>query len=195
MHIDQNDKIASVPILDVRKLLRRLQDWQSFPASVVTSSLGLSQTRGQSLVRELKRRQLIERSPDFPKVDMYRVSLRGGELASASATKPIHRKTAEELLRKLCERAHAINVDPAFLNKVTEIRVFGSYLSNRRTLSDVDSRPACKKARPGRSETMENLHGKCRVIPKLSRMALLADQAGTQTLKMSLISDQRPRDA
>jgi len=58
---------------------------------------------------------------------------------SATAAKPITRKTAETALARLLERIERVNRDNHFLAKVTRVIVFGSYLrGDVDRLGDVD---------------------------------------------------------
>ncbi len=58
---------------------------------------------------------------------------------SATAAKPITRKTAETALARLLERIERVNRDSHFLAKVTRVIVFGSYLrADVDRLGDVD---------------------------------------------------------
>jgi len=68
----------------------------------------------------------------------YRPTMLGQRLANATAARKIRRRTANEAVAYLLERARETAVDPEFLWAVKEIKVFGSYLSDVAYLSDVD---------------------------------------------------------
>lgn len=50
----------------------------------------------------------------------------------------ITRTTAEKLLAELPKRAEAINADPQYLFGISRIEVFGSYLTEKAKLGDID---------------------------------------------------------
>ena len=59
-------------------------------------------------------------------------------LAMARWGKPISRKRADELLEIALSNASRYNSDPAFPYHITELRVFGSYLTDKDPLGDLD---------------------------------------------------------
>jgi hypothetical protein len=63
---------------------------------------------------------------------------KGRRLGVATANPAISRQKAEQLLNELIERAKQINVSDELLYYVEKIKVFGSYLSDKNTLGDLD---------------------------------------------------------
>lgn len=59
-------------------------------------------------------------------------------LAMARWGKPISRKRADELLEIALSNASRYNSNPAFPYHITELRVFGSYLTDKDPLGDLD---------------------------------------------------------
>lgn len=138
MHVDPRERIAGIPILEVRRLLRRLNQSDASAERLVATVLSIPESAASVLITELLRKHLIERVRQHDGEDWFSVTVAGRALASASAAKPIRRKTADDLLAKLMERVRLVNADSSFLYTVTEVRVFGSYLSDAERLSDVD---------------------------------------------------------
>lgn len=68
----------------------------------------------------------------------WNVSEKGLALASARASKPVTRATAERALAQLMERVVEVNTSDRYVYRVSKLVVFGSYLSNRPDLGDVD---------------------------------------------------------
>src|SRR6185503_5583585 len=48
------------------------------------------------------------------------------------------RKTADELIRKICATAERINADKNMSRVIVKLTVFGSYLSDKEKLGDLD---------------------------------------------------------
>jgi hypothetical protein len=68
----------------------------------------------------------------------WRTTISGNALAMASFLNPISRAKARSLLNGVLERAAQYNVDPGKPYIVTELRVFGSYVTDSETLGDLD---------------------------------------------------------
>ena len=69
---------------------------------------------------------------------MRRNTIAGNALASSTAAKPIHRQTAEERLAEFLERVRLLNASDEWAYRVTKVVVFGSYLTRKSRLGDVD---------------------------------------------------------
>lgn len=135
MRLDTNELIAGVPILEVRRLLRR------FNAGIgqleVEGLLGLDGKAALALLDELSRLGLLKRAK--AEGDRHWVpTVQGNALAGAKALAPMTRKTADALLQKLLARVLEVNARADFLYTVTRVDVFGSYLSERPHLNDLD---------------------------------------------------------
>ena len=68
----------------------------------------------------------------------WEVTNKGRTLALASAAQPILRKTAERKISELLERVKIINTSPRYLFEVTKVIVFGSYLTEKQKINDID---------------------------------------------------------
>lgn len=62
----------------------------------------------------------------------------GSRFANAMAAKPIKRKTAEKAVADLIVRAKEINSSSKYLCRVKKMTIFGSYLSDKALINDVD---------------------------------------------------------
>lgn len=65
-------------------------------------------------------------------------TVKGRRFGIATADPPITRQKADVLLKELIARAEVVNSDPALLYLVETIKVFGSFLSGKPVLSDLD---------------------------------------------------------
>jgi predicted nucleotidyltransferase len=91
----------------------------------------------QDLIDCLLEKGYIERSTKHAD-DGYRRTVKGNALAQAKLVPRINRKKANELLDGVLERVAQINAQHDLLHWVTELRVFGSYLSEGDDLGDLD---------------------------------------------------------
>jgi len=68
----------------------------------------------------------------------YTSTIKGAALGMTKFVSRIDRAKAEALLKGVLERVAAINSDPEWMHWVTEVRVFGSYLTDANDLGDLD---------------------------------------------------------
>jgi hypothetical protein len=81
----------------------------------------------------------IQREAAFgPDTEAYSRTIKGAAVAGASAAPPLKRHVVETRLRELVERMAAANDDDRFYVGVQDADVFGSYLTDAPTLSDLD---------------------------------------------------------
>ena len=84
----------------------------------------------------------IERAPDDPVPNdgavRYRTTMKGQALLMTRLAPRIDRAKAEALLKGVLERVAAINADSELMHWVTEVRIFGSYLTESDDLGDLD---------------------------------------------------------
>jgi hypothetical protein len=64
--------------------------------------------------------------------------MQGNAIANAKAGKPITRRTADRLVEEFLVRVNEINACDDYVFRVTQVVIFGSYLSDSPTLGDVD---------------------------------------------------------
>jgi len=138
MRIDSNEKIAEVPILKVRKLLRHVDNEMEWGKKFVVSLLEISPKMANRLLQELERKGYIKPSRILDRQQLWCKTLKGSTLGLASAAKPVNRKTADRIFSEFIDRVKRINTDSYFLYKVNKVIVFGSYLTDAQKLNDLD---------------------------------------------------------
>src|SRR5207249_86866 len=69
--------------------------------------------------------------------NLYETTLKGNQLAAANL-RPISRATAENTLQAFMQRVGTVNSNPDYLETITGVIVFGSFLSPSEELGDVD---------------------------------------------------------
>ena len=136
MYLSSSDTIAGLPALSIRELLRHVFD----PVSVqfVAAKLKVTRAKARRLISELEHRGLLEPAEPFRRRKYWMRTLKGGQVALASAAPPISRATADRSIESFLGRVEVVNSDPYYLYRVTEVVVFGSYLSTKDRLNDVD---------------------------------------------------------
>jgi predicted nucleotidyltransferase len=81
----------------------------------------------------------IEDDPNEPKPgNWYVVSALGRQLSNAKFVRRITRPEADTLVAGLLDRVKLVNERDELTHRVTEVRVFGSYLGDKADLGDVD---------------------------------------------------------
>lgn len=133
MRINSKDKIANIPILDVRKLLKH----GSFTRETVQRTLKVNANQAEDLINELVSRGLIEEENLHGETG-WTNTMNGRRLSQASAAKPVKRTTAKRAIEQFMERVAEANTNPYYLYKVEKVILFGSYLSDSPTVNDVD---------------------------------------------------------
>lgn len=136
MQINANDSLAGVPILTIRAVLKRALNRTINDLPFFAHYLDVSEKKARQVVTELVEQGYLQVQQKRPK--LWSVTLKGGGLANATAAKPIRRATADRVLSAFMERVHEVNRNDYYLFKVTRVVLFGSYLSDKEMLGDVD---------------------------------------------------------
>src|SRR5437867_804930 len=135
MRIDPNLSIAGQPPLKVREFFLKFRDWGWTPDAVgqhfeVAASVALQ--INADLVR------LGFALPDEDRSGWWKATSAGSRLALASAAKPLLRPAVERKLRGFIDRIRQANHEEQFVFRVAKAVVFGSYLSAKARISDID---------------------------------------------------------
>jgi predicted nucleotidyltransferase len=104
--------------------------------------MGLSQPRSRRLLAQLQAIGLIEEAPRASRPPsrrtLFRLTAAGLRLATASGARPVHRATAEKHLGEFLTRVKEVNRIAYWLYHVKEVRLFGSILSPKERVGDID---------------------------------------------------------
>lgn len=136
MRIGSAQQIAGLPAMEVRHLVRRIGN-QAVALSFVADALDVSEEEAKSMLRRLRDDGYVE-PRRYGDTEYWGLTVEGRALAMATAAKPIKRSTADKVLREFMERVQQVNRDEHFLYHVAKVVVFGSYLSSKPELGDVD---------------------------------------------------------
>jgi L-rhamnose mutarotase len=137
MYIDPKTEIGGVSAVIVRDFFRATENGWGF--EYLRKQLRLSRSRAETLTSELLRLGYIEEELDSPHGSRsYRETQLGRRFSLASAARPLTRKTAERKLSEFVERVRSLNANDYYLYRVHTVRVFGSYLTQRDRINDID---------------------------------------------------------
>ena len=136
LQIGKGEHISGVRLTLVRDCFRHIVAWHrhSFELSQLQEHLSLSETRAVALAEELIVHGYIARGRN----QGYTFTDKGEELVRASASGKIKRRTAESALQGLLKRAKEYNADASKILTIDAIAVFGSFLSDKAQLGDLD---------------------------------------------------------
>jgi len=90
------------------------------------------------LVNKLIKEGYLERKTYRRDLKMFSPTVKGNSLAMASFAPPITRRTADKKIAELVERAKIVNKSNHHLYKVLRIAIFGSYLTDKDRINDID---------------------------------------------------------
>jgi len=138
MWVDPKGRVGGYPALLVRKLVRGLNNRLYWDLETVQRILSLGPNEASGLVKALEAAGLAKvNRGKGPKT--WTTTQLAQSFGSATAAKPITRRTAEAALAQFLERVERVNNDDHFLARVTRVVLFGSYLrAEADRLGDVD---------------------------------------------------------
>lgn len=127
--------IAGYPAFEIRQLLR---DGDRLIVAQAEQILNVSTQRAQAVMAALVQEGFLAPT-ELRRGDelTWEVTLKGTALRCAKAGKPIKRETADKLLAELLQRVVDVN-NGDYAYRVARVIVFGSYLSDRPDLGDID---------------------------------------------------------
>lgn len=137
MHIDSKDVIAGQPILKIRALLLKGKAYDGWSELFVANTLKISLRGARKVITELEEQGYIA-ACQFSGDKSWTNTIHGNKLSLASASKPITRDKAIQLLKQFLDRVFEVRDSPKFLYKIVDVRVFGSFIIQKQKLSDLD---------------------------------------------------------
>lgn len=147
MQLDPKEILFGQPILKIREVVRQAMKgrlWGNSEEEVtirVSNVIKQSEEVAKQLITQLiENDYLILTKEEFNDISQYELTEteKGRRFGIANASKPISRQKATQLLNELIERAKSINENDELIYFVESIKVFGSYLSDKETLGDLD---------------------------------------------------------
>jgi hypothetical protein len=147
MQIKSDQLIAGYSAFRVRHLLRHIRIYDAVTGFFPAEILGISETRARALSSRLEKLGFIRKvAPEKNKklngkrrrAYWFEATELGASLAMASGAPRITRSTANRVVDEFLSRVSQANQDSRYLYRITAVLVWGSYLSERENLGDVD---------------------------------------------------------
>lgn len=145
MRIDAKSTLFGHPTTDVRQVLREAHRGCGVSAWYVAKVLQKPDTWHQPDATDPRAHKLLKDLLGAGYLALtqhggYDTTAKGASLALATAAQPLKRATADRLVAELLERVETINQDDLgeFPYTVQRVTLFGSYLSDRERINDVD---------------------------------------------------------
>jgi len=138
MQVGRDETIAEVRLMKVRDFLRWAGDC-SVQFDAIKERFGCDEARAEQIGEALIDAGYLEDDPNETKPGKwYVVGALGRQLSNAKFVRRITRPEAETLVAELLERVKLVNERDELTHRVTEVRVFGSYLGDKPDLGDID---------------------------------------------------------
>jgi hypothetical protein len=147
MQINPKEILFDQPILKIRGVVQyAMKDklWGNSKIEITEKVAHILQTQ-QSIALYVIEQMIVENYLVFEyekveNVEIYKLKTTdlGWRFGTTRANPPITRQKANQLLNKLIERAKTINADDELVYFVETLKVFGSYLSDKEILGDLD---------------------------------------------------------
>jgi len=138
LDVSSTDEICGLPVKRVRDACKKLGDFE-FSVEGLRKALKLKSSEHPKITDDLLKNNLIARVQDsHASSDHYELTEQGRRLANAVLLKRINREKADELIKQLIARATEVNARAELTHWVQSLRVFGSYVSDRPDLGDID---------------------------------------------------------
>lgn len=147
MYLNPKDKLFGQPILKIREVVRAAMkgslwgDDHPALAREVAKRLDQSPAVAKKVITDLiKADYLILKKEKYEDSFYYKFveTDKGRRFAMSRADPPISREKADLLLGELIEKAKIINASKEYIYRVESVKVFGSYLTDKEILGDLD---------------------------------------------------------
>lgn len=137
MRIEASETIVGQPALTIRRLLRKGYGL-GWGIGFVEETLHVNSGTAKRIIRGLESEGYIEKKDSHRQRDYWENTIKGNALGLASAAKPVKRANAEQKVQEFLERVKHVNDDDYFLYKVEKVILFGSFLTLKESVNDVD---------------------------------------------------------
>jgi hypothetical protein len=138
VRIDPKHTISGIPILTLRGIFKEIHANHCgiFGSNLdyVRNDLKLSSLQIKNLFDALIQLEYVY----LDNRSEYHLTKLGSRFALSSAAVPLKRKTADRKLSELLTRCKKLNENDMFCYKINRVILYGSYLTNKERISDVD---------------------------------------------------------
>jgi predicted nucleotidyltransferase len=137
MRIDLSERIAGQPATTIRNFLKRSHG-DGWDLPYATKRLRTDEVSARKVVAELAARGYVESVSPSDDGERWKNTTRGNAFAGATAAKPLLRASADKRLKEFIERVEEVRTNPHYLYKVRRVILFGSYLTSKDRINDID---------------------------------------------------------
>jgi predicted nucleotidyltransferase len=137
MRISSSETVAGYPILLIRSLLARCQSGD-LVVDEVERILRVDQVEARRAISALEDLGYLELCAEYLPHEQWRTTITGNTLANASASRPMRRAKAEQLLAEFMTRVEQLNADQGYIYRVAKVALFGSMLGESAEVGDID---------------------------------------------------------
>ena len=137
MRIDLSERIAGQPATTIRNFLKRSHG-DGWDLPYATKRLRTDEVSARKVVAELAARGFVESVSTSDDGERWKNTTRGNAFAGATAAKPLLRVSADKRLKEFLERVEEVRTNPYYLYKVSRVILFGSYLTSKDRINDID---------------------------------------------------------
>ena len=146
MYIKPDEKLVGHPKRKIRDMLRQgMSQLKGWGLGLIQENLGVSFDEAREVARELEQQGLIRikhrifkrGSSDSGELDRWELTEEGQRLAKASIHL-ISCAEASDIIQDLLKRIEQVNNNPHFAYTISYAVLFGSYLTEKQHLGDID---------------------------------------------------------
>jgi hypothetical protein len=184
-HVDDLAKQGEISP-DMRRRYKKNGEWTNSSRNVHpligANRIPDQATAARALVDRLLKEGMIEvnaRFSDCREQVAYQPTIKGNAMRASRFVPRINRAQAEKLLADFLQCVEEVNAHPDLLHWVTEVRVFGSYLTNSDDLGEIDL--ALKKERRPASRSFTDAYPE--------RLVALLLKGGSRHIAMHSIAE------
>ncbi|MBU2893531.1 nucleotidyltransferase domain-containing protein [Colwellia sp. D2M02] len=139
MNIDSKSLIAGLPALEARDIASKLANfYNGFSIKCYAEMFNINRPLAIKQIEAFETQGYIERIENHKSKPFWERTVKGCQLSMASAAKRVKRTTADKHFRDFLERVNEVNTNDKFLYQVSKVSLFGSYLTDAETVSDID---------------------------------------------------------
>jgi predicted nucleotidyltransferase len=139
MRIRRDDVIAGMDALGIRGYLRKYNN-RGITYITAMETFSISKRRAEELIKGLVKLRLISKCDSRVEENIvhYETTVGGNALTMAKAGRPVSRVSAERILREFLNRVRLANERSELAFSIESAVVFGSYLTDRAHINDLD---------------------------------------------------------
>jgi predicted nucleotidyltransferase len=115
--------------------LSRVETWT---VDSLKERFGVPEDEAREVLQKLSDLGYVELESSHGGTEFWRTTIKGNALGLASAARPLNRATANRALEQFLARVQHVNADPYYLFRVKKVVVFGSFLSEKEKINDID---------------------------------------------------------